>query len=87
MSETEIMQKIYQIPKNYPDETITLELKAKQRELFKDLYNLIISSDRGPALSTLVKATGVDKIKELIIPLIEQPNTGSNPLPIEGEER
>lgn len=69
MSEDEIMQIIYNIPKLSPDEEVTPELKIKQKAVFRDLYNLIISSDRGPALSTLVKAVGTDKIKMLLQPL------------------
>lgn len=69
MTEEEIMQIIYSIPKSSPDEKVTPELKVKQKEVFKSLYNLIISSDKGPALSTLVKAVGMDKVKELIAPL------------------
>lgn len=72
MSEDEIMQIIYNIPKTSPDEEITPELKAKQKAIFKDLYNLIISSDRGPSLSTLVKAVGTDKVRGLISPLIDK---------------
>jgi len=72
MSEEEIMQIIYSIPKTSPDEEVTPELKARQKEVFKDLYNLIISSDRGPALSTLVKAVGTEKVRELLEPLRKQ---------------
>jgi len=66
------MQIIYSIPKTSPDEEVTPELKARQKEVFKDLYNLIISSDRGPALSTLVKAVGTEKVRELLEPLRKQ---------------
>lgn len=69
MSEEEIMQIIYNIPKSSPDEEVTPELKAKQKAVFRDLYNLIISNDRGPALSTLVKAVGTEKVKILLEPL------------------
>ena len=69
MSEEEIMQIIYNIPKSSPDEEVTPELKAKQKAVFRDLYNLIISSDRGPALSTLVKAVGTEKVRMLLEPL------------------
>ena len=69
MAGDDIMQMIYDIPKTSTDEPRTPELKAKQRAVFKDLYNLLISSDKGPALSTLIKAVGVEKVKELINPL------------------
>ena len=78
MSEEDIMQMIYQIPKISSDHEITPELKAKQKVVFRDLYNLIISDDRGPALSTLVKTVGTDKIKDLISPLIKKENTFPN---------
>lgn len=78
MTEDEIMQVIYQIPKKSVDEEITPELKAKQRTLFKDLYNLIISSDRGPALSTLIKAMGTEKVKAIISPLKDVQNLDSD---------
>ena len=75
MDEGEIMEMIYGIPKRSPDEERTKELKERQKVVFKDLYNLIISRDRGPALSTLIKAVGVEKIEELIGPLINEKNS------------
>lgn len=72
MGEEEIMQILYALPKSSPDEEITPELKLKQKSIFRDLYNLIISSDRGPALSTLVKAVGTEKVKSLLAPLMEK---------------
>lgn len=78
MNEDEIMKVIYQIPKKSPDEEITPELKKKQRIVFKNLYNLLISEDKGPALGTLVKAIGTDKAKELITPLVKEEKDISN---------
>lgn len=69
MTEEEIMTMLYDIPKKSSSDEITSELKTKQKTLFRDLYNLILSQDRGPMLSTLVKATGTKKIKEVIEPL------------------
>ena len=78
MNEDEIMRVIYDIPKKSSGEAVSPELKARQKAVFKDLYNLIISSDRGPALSTLIKAVGTEKIKELITPLMERKIEFSN---------
>lgn len=74
LSEEEIMQKLYGLPKSSPDEEITSELKKTQRQIFKDLYNLMISNDNGPSLSTLIKVMGTEKVKQLIAPLIEKYN-------------
>lgn len=74
LSEEEIRQKLYGLPKSRTDEEVTPELKKTQRQIFKDLYNLMISSDNGPALSTLIKAIGTEKVKHLIEPLIKKYN-------------
>lgn len=87
MSEEKIMKLIYSIPKTSSNEQVTPELKRKQKELFKDLYNLLISSDRGPTLSTLVKAVGIEKIKELIYPLIKKESEILNLQKVDDYER
>lgn len=69
ITEEDIMKQLYGIPKKSENDEITPELKKKQRQIFKDLYNLTISRDNGPALSTLIKALGTLKIKQIIEPL------------------
>jgi lysyl-tRNA synthetase class 1 len=44
----------------------TPELKATQREFFVLLYRLIIGSDTGPRLPTLLLAVGADRVRALI---------------------
>jgi lysyl-tRNA synthetase class 1 len=57
---------LYDIPKreNITDEKV---LKERQRLFFKDLYNLLISKDRGPRLATFLCALD----REMILRLLE----------------
>lgn len=60
----DLEQILYGIPKseNLSDE----DLKKEQRVFFKDIYNLLISKDTGPRLSTFIWAIGKDKVLELL---------------------
>lgn len=44
----------------------TPELKAAQRELFAELYILLVGRDTGPRLPTLLLALGLERIRELL---------------------
>ena len=65
LSLEELTQMLYEIPKRgvVGDEK---ELKEKQRNFYKDLYNLLISADRGPRLATFLCALEKEKILELL---------------------
>jgi len=56
---------LYDIPKR-KDITDEKELKERQRLFFKNLYNLLISKDRGPRLATFLCALEKEKILELL---------------------
>ena len=62
ISELEFLS--YKIPKEqgYPED----ELKKEQRQFFKDIYNLLISKDRGPRLGTFLWASDREKILSLL---------------------
>ena len=57
---------LYDIPKR-EDITDEKTLKERQRLFFKDLYNLLISKDRGPRLATFLCALD----REMILRLLE----------------
>jgi len=42
------------------------ELKTRQRDFFKIIYQLLVDSDAGPRLSTFFMAIGKDKVEELL---------------------
>jgi lysyl-tRNA synthetase class 1 len=55
---------LYAIPK---DETLDQKENAKrQRAFFKDVYQLLISTDTGPRLSTFIWALGKEKVRTLL---------------------
>ena len=63
-SAEEVEKKVYSIPK---DESLDQKENAKrQRAFFKDVYNLLISADTGPRLSTFIWALGKDKVARLL---------------------
>ena len=55
----------YAIPKEqgYSED----ELKKEQRVFFKDVYNMLISADRGPRLGTFLWALDIDIIQKLLL--------------------
>jgi len=55
---------VYDIPKL--PELSEEDLKKKQREFFKDVYNLLISKDTGPRLSTFLWAIDREEILKLL---------------------
>ena len=57
---------IYSLPKK--DHTEGKELKKAQRELFKDIYHLLINRDSGPRLSTFLWAIPIEKTLILLSP-------------------
>ncbi|MEO7286335.1 MAG: lysine--tRNA ligase [Jatrophihabitantaceae bacterium] len=61
---------LYGVPKvqlGLPMDTApTAELKAAQRSLFALLYRLLVSSDTGPRLPTLLLAIGPDRLRQLL---------------------
>jgi len=59
-----IEAKVYSIPKR--DGIAEDELKKKQREFFKVVYNLLLSANQGPRLSTFLWAVDREKIIELL---------------------
>jgi len=60
----ELEKKVYAIPK---DESLDQKENSKrQRAFFKDVYNLLISVDTGPRLSTFIWALGKEKVSELL---------------------
>jgi len=62
ISELEFLS--YKIPKDrgYAED----ELKKEQRQFFKDIYNLLISQDRGPRLGTFLWASDKETIARLL---------------------
>lgn len=57
-------QKVYALPKQ---ENLDQKENAKlQRAFFKDVYNLLISRDTGPRLSTFIWALGTEKVRNLL---------------------
>lgn len=70
-SEEQIMRMLYSIPGIGLDECSDNELKARQKVFFKDIYNLLISQDRGPKVAMLIKAIGTDKVKNILQPTRE----------------
>jgi len=54
---------LYDIPKN--NEIEDKENKIRQRRFFEIMYNLLISKDTGPRLSTFIQALGNEKIISL----------------------
>ncbi len=69
----ELEQKVYAIPKDArPDDSVgqdSLDQKEnakRQRAFFKDVYNLLISKDTGPRLSTFIWALPRQKVIELL---------------------
>ncbi len=66
ISSVEELEKfIYALPK---DESLEQKENAlRQRAFFKDVYNLLISADTGPRLSTFISALGTPRV----IPLLE----------------
>lgn len=64
LKEEEIEPLVYAIPK---DDTLEQkENAARQRAFFKDVYNLVISKDTGPRLSTFIVALGMEKVGNLL---------------------
>jgi lysyl-tRNA synthetase class 1 len=65
---------VYGVPKlaaGLPlDSPPTDELKRQQREFFKLLYQLLISSDTGPRVPTLLLAVGRDEVLRLVQPSV-----------------
>ena len=61
----ELTEFLYEIPKK-EEEEITTAVKERQRLFFKDVYNLLISTDRGPRLATFLCALDRDKVIELL---------------------
>lgn len=60
----DLEQKVYAIPK---DDSLDQKENAKrQRAFFKDVYNLLISADTGPRLSTFIWALGFIKVRALL---------------------
>ncbi|CAN5260004.1 MAG: lysine--tRNA ligase [Nocardioidaceae bacterium] len=61
---------LYGVPKQQaglpPDVTPTPELKAAQRSFFVLLYRLLLGSDTGPRLPTLLLALGSDQMRRLL---------------------
>jgi len=62
---------VYAVPKIRaglpPDvKAATPELKATQREFFVLLYRLLIGTDTGPRLPTLLLAVGADRVPALL---------------------
>jgi lysyl-tRNA synthetase class I len=55
---------LYDIPKK--PEFDTKSLQVRQKNFFKDIYNLLIDSERGPRLSTFLWAADRDKVLELL---------------------
>jgi lysyl-tRNA synthetase class 1 len=43
------------------------EIKAAQRTFFKALYQLLVASDTGPRLPTLLLSIGADRSRELLV--------------------
>lgn len=62
IKELEIL--VYNIPKS-PD-LIEEEVKKEQRAFFKDVYNLLISEDAGPRLSTFLWSANREQILKLL---------------------
>lgn len=60
----EIEKVMYEIPKNAS--LSSSKNKIRQRNFFKDIYNLLISSDSGPRLSTFIWALGKEKVLKLL---------------------
>ena len=60
----ELEMLVYDIPKspNLSEE----ELKKEQRAFFKDVYNLLISKDTGPRLSTFLWAVDREQALKLL---------------------
>ena len=61
---------VYAVPKLQaglgPDAKPTPELKAAQRAFFALIYQLLIGSDTGPRLPTLLLAAGQDRVRQLL---------------------
>jgi lysyl-tRNA synthetase, class I len=61
---------VYAVPKLQaglgPDAKPTPELKAAQRAFFVLIYQLLIGSDTGPRLPTLLLAAGQDRVRQLL---------------------
>ena len=60
----DLEQILYGIPKS--EEISDEELKKEQRAFFKDVYNLLISKDTGPRLSTFIWAIGKERVLDLL---------------------
>jgi len=60
----EIEEAMYKIPKD--PSLSSSENKIRQRNFFKDIYNLLISSDSGPRLSTFIWALGKRRVSRLL---------------------
>lgn len=60
----DIEKAMYEIPKD--PSLSSSENKIRQRKFFKDVYNLLISSDSGPRLSTLIWVLGKKKVSKLL---------------------
>jgi lysyl-tRNA synthetase class 1 len=61
---------VYGVPKTQlglpADTAPTPELKAAQRAWFILLYQLLVGSDTGPRLPTLLLALGIDRVRTLL---------------------
>lgn len=65
LSLEELTETLYNIPK-IANQIGEKELKIKQKNFYKDLYNLLISADRGPRLATFLCALDKEKILKLL---------------------
>jgi lysyl-tRNA synthetase class 1 len=65
-----LTQLVYGVPKLRaglaPDAKPTPELKVAQRSFFALLYRLLVGSETGPRLPTLLLAVGSDRVRELL---------------------
>lgn len=61
----ELTTVLYEIPKKEAGDDMKL-VKEKQKSFFKDMYNLLITADRGPRLATFLYALDKEKIFKLL---------------------
>jgi len=68
----ELTSLIYGVPKLTRglalDDPPTDEVKADQKALFRLLYQLLVSAERGPRLPTLFAALGPERVRSLLTP-------------------
>ena len=62
---------VYDVPKQLlgigPDAGPDAELKAAQRTFFKAVYRLLVDSETGPRLPTLLLSIGQDRARQLLV--------------------